>query len=105
MCSRVLGSRYDRFWNWRHARRGSSTPKFAKPKVDAGLCVRAVLGLLDPKERELRAELEGLEGKLPNLRAEIERKKDEPRFYIDGIRQTLAKTFEVQDALDGPIEA
>lgn len=105
MCSRDQESRYDRFWNWRHSRSESSTPKFAKPKVDAGLCVRAVLGLLDPKERELRAELEELEGELPKVHKEIEKKKNEPRFHIDGIRQTLANTFEVEDALDGPIEA
>ncbi|WP_417384172.1 hypothetical protein [Gimesia sp.] len=104
MCSRDQESRYDRFWNWRHSRSESSTPKFAKPKVDAGLCVRTILGFFDPNERELRAVLEKLEADLPKIRAEIERKKDEPRFYIDSIRQILANTYEVQDALNSPID-
>src|SRR5574337_851976 len=49
------GDGYDLFWNWRHTRSDSGWPKFGKPKIDAGLCVRALLGLLDPEEPRSRA--------------------------------------------------
>ena len=104
MCSRDQESRYDRFWNWRHSRSESSTPKFAKPKVDASLCVRAILGLLDPDEPKLRTKLERLEESSPQIRAQIKEKELEPSLQITRLRTTLTNEFGVEDATDAPID-
>lgn len=104
MCSRDQESRYDLWWNWRPSRSESSTRKFDKPKVDAGLCVRSVLGLLDPEERRLRARLEKLETDLPVIREKIKEKEAEPRFHINRLRTTLKSEFGVVDAADIPLE-
>src|SRR5205807_5684179 len=80
MCSRDQEARYDRFWNWRHTRSESGTPVFRKPKVDAGLCVRAILGLLDPNESKLRKKLEECEATLERTQGVVRKKKEEPHF-------------------------
>jgi hypothetical protein len=104
MCSRDQESRYDRFWNWRHTRSESSSPKFAKPKVDAGLCVRAVMGLLDPDEPKLRRELEHLEAGLEKIKAEIRNEKSEPNFHITRLRRTLVNECGIHEASDAPFD-
>jgi len=104
MCSRDQESRYDLWWNWRHSRSESSTPKFDKPKVDAGLCVRSLLGLLDPQERKLRARLEKLETDLPAIRERIKEKQAEPRFHMNRLRTTLKDEFAVEEAATVPLE-
>jgi hypothetical protein len=104
VCSRDQESRYDRFWNWRHARSESGTPKFAKPKVDAGLCVRLVLGLLDPAESKLRKKLEELEATLERTNADIRKKRVEPAYLITGLRTTLVNQFGIRDAADAPLD-
>jgi len=104
MCSRDQESRYDRFWNWRHTRSESGTPKFGKPKVDAGLCVRLILGLLDPAENGLRKRLEQIEVTLERMNAEIRRKREEPAFHIMGLRNTLVNQCGVRDAADAPLD-
>ena len=92
MCSRDQESRYDRFWNWRHTRSESGTPKFSKPKVDAGLCLRAIIGLLDPAEPQLRAKLEQLEALLEQTRAVLKDKRAEPSFTSLGCEGVLRLT-------------
>ena len=104
MCSRDQESRYDRFWNWRHTRSESGTPVFRKPKVDAGLCVRAILPLLDPKEPRLRKKVEELDAKLEATQAEAKKKRDEPNFHIAGLRKSLANEFGVKEAVDAPLD-
>jgi hypothetical protein len=104
MCSRDQESRYDRFWNWRHSRSESGTPKFNKPKVDAGLCVRLVLGLLDPSESSLRKKLEELDTKLEKDRADAKARRDEPGFHITGLRSALAQQYGVESAVDAPLD-
>jgi len=104
MCSRDQESRYDRFWNWRHTRSESGTPVFRKPKVDAGLCVRAVLGLLDPNESKHRKRLEELEATLERTQAEVRKKREEPHFHITSLRNTLAQECGVHDAADAPLD-
>ena len=103
MCSRDQESRYDRFWNWRHTRSESGTPKFSKPKVDAGLCLRAIIGLLDPAEPQLRAKLEQLEALLEQTRAVLKDKRAEPSFHITRLRRSLATDCGVKDANDAPL--
>lgn len=98
MCSRDQETRYDRFWNWRHTRSESGSPKFSKPKVDAGLCVRALVGLLDPTEPRLRIKVEQLEGKLETTRATLKERRAEPAFFIKQLRHTLASECGVRDA-------
>jgi hypothetical protein len=104
MCSRDQESRYDRFWNWRHTRSESGTPVFRKPKVDAGLCVRAILGLLDPEEPKLRKKVEHLEAALERAQNEIKKKRDEPNFHMTRLRTSLANDFGVQDAADETLD-
>jgi hypothetical protein len=104
MCSRDQESRYDRFWNWRHTRSESGTPTFRKPKVDAGLCVRAILGLLDPKEPKLRKKLEELEGTLESTAADVKKKRDEPLFHAASLRTSLVNEYGVNEAVDAPLD-
>lgn len=104
MCSRDQESRYDRFWNWRDPRSESGVPKFTKPKVDAGLCVRAVIGLLDPAEPRLRAKLEELEASLERKRGEIKERQAEPQFHITRLRTSLATACGVPNAQDAPLD-
>ena len=104
MCSRDQESRYDRFWNWRHTRSESGTPKLGKPKTDAGLCLRAIIGLLDPAEPRLRARLEQLDASLEQTRATLKEKRAEPAFHITRLRKSLATNFGVQDATDAPVD-
>jgi len=105
MCSRDQESRYDRFWNWRQARSDSGTPKLSKPKVDAGLCVRSIIGLLDPSEPRLRSKLEQLEASQARTREEIKAKRAEPSFHLTRLRSSLSTDFGVQDASDAPLDA
>jgi hypothetical protein len=104
MSSRDQESRYDRFWNWRHTRSESGTPVFRKPKVDAGLCVRAILGLLDPNESKLRKRLEELEATLERTQVEIKKKREEPDFHDASLRTTLVQECGIQDAADAPLD-
>jgi hypothetical protein len=104
LCSRDQESRYDRFYNWRHQRSESGWQKFAKPKVDAGLCVRAVMGLLDPEEPRLRARLEQLEASAERTRSEIKEKRAEPNFHITRLRNSLVTECGVQDAREAPLD-
>jgi hypothetical protein len=104
MCSRDQESRYDRFWNWRHLRSESGAPKFIKPKIDAGLCVRAIIGLLDPEEPRLRAKVEQLDATLEHTRSEIKEKRAEPRFHITRLRSSLAADCGVENAHDSPLD-
>lgn len=103
MCSRDQESRYDRFWNWRHLRSESGAPKFTKPKVDAGLSVRAIIGLLDAAEPQSRLMLEQLEASLERTRSEIKEKRAEPTFHITRLRNSLTDCG-VQDAHDAPLD-
>lgn len=105
MCSRDQEARYDCFWNWRHVRSESGTPRFSKPKVDAGLCVRAVMGLLDAAEPQLRKKLEGLEKTLEETKAEINKKRAEPMFNINRLRNSLITEYGVTDASASEFDA
>lgn len=105
MCSRDQECRFDRFWHWRHERSRSLTQKFGKPKVDAGLFVRAILGLLDPKEPKLRGKIEDQESELQDLGKEIEKKQAEPAFRVAELRKDLKNDFEIDDADDASIDS
>lgn len=104
MCSRDQESRYDRFWNWRHTRSESSTPKFTKPKIDAGLCVRAIMGLLDPAEPKLRRDLENLEAAFEKTKVQIKEARAEPNFHFVGLRKSLVNDYGIPDAFDAPFD-
>ena len=104
LCSRDQESRYDRFWNWRHTRSESGTPKLGKPKIDASLCLRAIIGLLDPAEPRLRARMEQLDVSLEQTRATLKDKRAEPGFHITRLRKSLATDCGVQDATDAPLD-
>lgn len=104
MFSRDQESRYDRYWNWRDKRSESGTSAFDKPKVDAGLCLRAILGLLDPLEPILRKKLDELEATLKNLDELVRREKELPTNQIATLRQRLETEFGVLDATTAPID-
>lgn len=96
LCSRDQESRYDRFWNLRHVRSDSGTPKLTKG--DVSLCLRSILGLLDPKEPRLRSQIADLEGQLEQLGETIKKKQAEPTFHITRLRTTLTQEMGVADA-------
>lgn len=104
MCSRDQEARYDLYWNWRHKRSDSLSPRFTKGKVDAGLCLRAVLGLLESKEPKLRKRLEELENSLANYREQIKNKEQEPTFNVNRLRKKLVEVYGVKDADIAPAE-
>ena len=104
MCSRDQESRYDLYWNWRDSRSDSGSPKFGKPKGDAALCVRAVLGIFDSTERKLRKQLEELEESLPRIRTKIKEKQAEPSFHITRLQGSLATDFGVKIVTDASVE-
>ena len=97
MCSRDQECRYDRFWNWREKRSDARTPAFKKPKVDAGLCVKAILGLLDPQEVKLRSKQGELEKEIEELK-KIVKAKERPAEAIAELRKRLETEFGVTDA-------
>lgn len=96
LCSRDQESRYDRFWNLRHARSDSGSPKFTKS--DVSLCVRAILGLLDIQESQIRDRLDVLESELCKLRENIKTTSAEPAFHITQIRTRLVNELEMKQA-------
>ena len=102
LCSRDQESRYDRFWNVRHLRSDSGSPKITKS--DVSLCVRAILGLLDFDEPRLRNRLDELESELVRLRESIKEKRAEPAFHITRLRTTLAIELGVTGANDASLE-
>ena len=102
LCSRDQESRYDRFWNWRHARSDSGSPKITK--ADASLCVRAILGLLDANEPQLRTRMEELKTRLDQLKTEISDKRKEPEFHITRLRTTLVEELGITGAKDATLE-
>lgn len=104
MCSRDQETRFDLFWHWRHTRSDSETPPFKKRKVDAGLCVRAIHGLIDPAEPVLRAKVEQLDLSLESLRLEIKEKQLEPTIRLDRLRKSLTTDFGMPEAVDAPID-
>ena len=104
LCSRDQESRYDRFWNWRHTRSESDAPRLGKPKIDAGLCLRAIIGLLDPAEPQVRAKLEQLDASLEKTRTKLKDERAEPAFHITRLRKSLAADYGVEDANDAPLE-
>lgn len=104
MCSRDQEARYDLYWNWRHKRSDSLSPRFAKGKVDAGLCLRAVLGLLESKEPRLRKKLEELEQSLAQIRDQIKEKEYEPTVNVNRLRKKLVEVYGVEDADIAPAE-
>lgn len=104
MCSRDQEARYNRYWNWREKRSDSRTPAFKKPKVDAGLCVKAILGLLDANEVQHRSMLDELEYTLNDLRETIRKEKERPEAIIIGLRRRLETEFAVTDASNAPLD-
>lgn len=94
--SRDQESRYDRFWNLRHMRSDSGTPKLTKGDVSLG--VRSILGILDPKEPRLRNRLAELEAQLEQLRGDIKEKQAEPTYHITRLRTALTQEMGVVDA-------
>lgn len=102
LCSRDQESRYDRFWNWRHVRSDSGSPKIMKG--DVSLCVRAILGLLDFDELHIRNRLTELDTDLSKLREAIKEKRAEPAFHVTRLRTTLATELGVNGANDASLE-
>lgn len=102
LCSRDQESRYDRFWNWRHVRSDSGSPKITKG--DVSLCVRAILGLLDFDESRIRNRLTELDVDLSKLREAIKEKRAEPAFHVTRLRATLATELGVDGADDASLE-
>lgn len=96
LCSRDQESRYDRFWNLRHTRSDSGTPKFTKS--DISLCVRTILGLLDSKEPGIRSQIAELEKQLDQLGEAIKNKQVEPNIHITRLRTALTQEMGVADA-------
>lgn len=96
LCSRDQESRYDRFWNLRHVRSDSGTPKLTKS--DVSLCVRSILELLDSKEPRLRSQIAELEDMLEQLGEKIKKKQAEPTFHITRLRTALSQEMGVADA-------
>jgi hypothetical protein len=104
MCSRDQETRFAKFWHWRDTRSDSETPPFKKRKVDAGLCVRAIHGLIDPAEPMLRAKVEQLDSSLEKLRDEIKKHQLEPTIRLDDLRKILTRDFGMPEAADAPID-
>jgi uncharacterized protein YydD (DUF2326 family) len=102
LCSRDQESRYDRFWNCRHVRSDSGSPKVTKS--DVSLCVRAMLGLLDLDEPKLRNRLDELDAELIKLHDAIKEKRAEPTFHITSLRTALADELGVSGARDASLE-
>jgi hypothetical protein len=105
MCARDQEARYDRFWNWRNSRSDSGTPKFRQPKIDASLCVRALLHLLPDDETTLRVRAQTLSEELDRIDAAIPAKKAEPTFQVRQLRRALQDDFGVERATDAPLDA
>jgi hypothetical protein len=103
MCSRDQETRYDRFWNWRDKRSESESPTFKKPTVDAGLCVRALAGLLDMEEPRLRTKLAELKVKQEETRAKIKEQRLVPSLRMARMRETLLNECGVGDADTAPV--
>lgn len=103
MCSRDQETRYDRFWNWRDKRSQSDSPSFKKPTVDAGLCVRALGGLLDADEPRLRTKLVELKAKLEETRGKIKEQRLMPSLRMTQLRESLVNECEVTDADTAPV--
>lgn len=105
LCSRDQESRYDRFWHWRDPRSDSGNSRlFAKPKLDASLCVRSILGLLDSNEPGFRKRLEEIDDELETLRTKIKEKAAEPKYHVTRMRSLLADKMGVPEAIDAPLE-
>lgn len=102
VCSRDQESRYDRFWNCRHPRSDSGSPRLTKS--DMSLCVRAMLGLLEVNEPVLRSRLAKLEGELHSLQESIKLKRQEPHFHIASLRRRLATEFSIEEAESAPLD-
>ncbi len=102
LCSRDQESRYDRFWNWRHTRSDSGSPKITKN--DVSLCVRTILGLLDYEEPRLRGRIAELESELEKLREAIKDKRKEPEYHITRLRTVLKDELGVEEADEAVLE-
>lgn len=101
LCSRDQEARYDKFWNWRQKRSDSGTPKLTK--LDASLCVRALLGILPEKESVLRRQLQTQTQQLSQGEQSLTQKRSEPAFQVRELRRKLSQ-FGVDEALDGNID-
>ena len=102
LCSRDQESRYDRFWNLRHARSDSGSPKTTKS--DVSLCVRRrFLGLLDFKESQIRNRLDVLDSELNKLRENIKEKSAEPAFHIAHLRARLVNELGVDQGAEASL--
>lgn len=103
MCSRDQETRYDRFWNWRDRRSQTESPTFKKPTVDTGLCVRALVGLLDTEEPRLRTKLVELKAKLDEIREDIKERQLMPSIQMTQLRESLVNECGVTDADTAPV--
>jgi len=105
MCARDQEARYDRFWNWRHSRSDSGTPKFRQPKADASLCVRSLMQLLPDGETAKRVSVQTLSDDLDRIERAILEKQAEPSFHVRQLRRELEQALGAAQAANAPLDA
>jgi len=105
MCSRDQEARYQSIWQWRSPRSASGTPWFKLRKVDALLCLRAVLELLPEAETALQQRLQRIADDLSKVENDIAERRREPDYWVRHLRRTLRREHDVAEAEEAPLDA
>jgi hypothetical protein len=105
MCSRDQEARYQDLWNWRSSRSDSDSLALKQPKVDALLCLRAVLGLLPEEETTLQSRLHSLALDVSRLEGEIAERRREPDYWIRRLRRELEVDFGCESAMQVTLDS
>ncbi len=105
MCSRDQEARYQSIWQWRSPRSASDPLKFKQPKVDALLCLRAILDLLPEEETVLQQRLQSLASDLAKTEHSIAEKQREPDYWDRHYRQRLKRDYGIDEAKEASLDA
>ena len=104
MCSRDQEARYQSIWQWRSPRSTSDPLKFKQPKVDALLCLRAILGLLPEEETVVQQELQAIASDVAKTEHSIAEKQREPDYWDRHYRQRLKRDYGIDEAEKAPLD-
>lgn len=81
--------RLESVWKWRSERSDSDAPSLPRPKIDGSRVIRAILGVLDAEELSLQDNLDDASRKADELRAQIDTRLAEPRYWVAKLSQSL----------------
>lgn len=104
LCSRDQEARYLNLWEWRSKRSNPDMPHLHRPKEDAFLCMRSLLGILPTEETDLQAKIQQLTDDVAAKENLIVERKREPQFWITHLRRRLQTEFEIADADFAPLD-